>query len=227
MHIRSVAFLSLLPLVACASAASPENVGDDERASSTLATASDPPRLATSESKIADKEEIPLNHVFVTTGLYNGDLRAQGAGVDGPSGANNLCNIEAASAGLPGSYKAMLFQTRPGINGIGNWRNVLGQIVFPNLAAVKNGPAQLTLLVTATGASVPSSDTIWSGILPNDAAGAACTRNGQPWSHDGSGLDGSLKTGHVTNLSTLSTWPRGDVPRHCALKRRLFCVRSY
>ena len=46
--------------------------------------------------------------VFVTSTEHTGDLKTEGVGATGLEGADNICNLRAQEAGLPGTYTAWL-----------------------------------------------------------------------------------------------------------------------
>lgn len=55
--------------------------------------------------------------VFTTSTGYTGDLMTEGGGASGLEGADNICNMHAANAGLPGTYTAWVSADGPGGGG--------------------------------------------------------------------------------------------------------------
>ena len=46
--------------------------------------------------------------VFISSSFHTGDLKTEGEGATGLEGADNICNLRAQEAGLPGTYTAWL-----------------------------------------------------------------------------------------------------------------------
>lgn len=61
-----------------------------------------------SSEAIALCGDLLFKTVFVTSTVHNGDLKTAGGGATGLEGADNICNLRAHMAGLPGTYTAWL-----------------------------------------------------------------------------------------------------------------------
>ena len=58
--------------------------------------------------EIAFCGDLLFKTVFVTSSTHTGDLKTEGGGATGLEGADNICNLRAQEAGLPGTYTAWL-----------------------------------------------------------------------------------------------------------------------
>lgn len=81
--------------------------------------------------------------VFVTSGLYAGDLRTRGSGSDGLDGADRICQSLADGAALEGTFRAFVstanYHAIERLDDVGPWVLVDGTLVFPTRAALVSG----------------------------------------------------------------------------------------
>jgi hypothetical protein len=109
----------------------------------------------------------PAKIVFVTDGLYGG-------GLGGVAGADQICQTEATSAGLPGTYLAWLSETA-GITGPINrfthatipYRLVNGTEIAQDWTTLTDGSLDSPIAITATGVLVTSDTYVWTNTDPD------------------------------------------------------------
>ena len=166
--------------------------------------------------------------VFVTSTLYNGDLKTAGGGATGREGADNICNVRAQSAGLQGTYTAWLSDdttsasirvTRADVPYV---RTDGVRVADDYADLVTENPEWVLapIVKTETGGD-PSGPTIhvWTGT---DALGRV---RGFGWSNCSNWTDTSFNgTGGNTTLTHIG-WT-DNVFAHCFQEYRLYCFQD-
>jgi hypothetical protein len=178
---------------------------------------------ATGGAPTTDGGDASVTHkrVFVTKGVFSGDLKTEGAGATGLEGADNLCNDAASAANLTGTYKAWLSTST--VNAIdrmadvGPWHLVTGTKVFDSKAALASNPLVAINVdedgVTVSGFQV---ERPWTGTLANGTKDTDTCGNWE--STSGSGMCG-LAT------STSATWTvNQSLP--CSVDYSLYCFEQ-
>lgn len=115
--------------------------------------------------------------VFVTSGAWNGDLKTAGMGIDGLSGADNLCQAAANRSGLipPGIYIAWLStpatdaRDRLPANAFGYVLPDGVTIVADNKADLLDGSLDNSIDQTEFGATIGSTH-VWTGTFASGLA---------------------------------------------------------
>ncbi|MDQ3370786.1 MAG: hypothetical protein M3680_35660 [Myxococcota bacterium] len=129
---------SLLLVTACGGSGDSADAGKAPDASVTAPDAQRPP------SSDAALPPSGAAIVFITSNFYDGDLRTAGAGATGLEGADQLCQLHADAASLPGTYRAWLSSKTVDaidrITGPGPWQNTRDEIVFQNRAQLQTHP---------------------------------------------------------------------------------------
>jgi hypothetical protein len=160
---------------------------------------------------------------FVTSRTWAGNLR--GSAASGVLGADAKCQTAAMTAGLSGTFKALVStDTVDAIDrmaDVGPWvqRQVGGAdvVVLPSRAALGDQNASRTFLTDETGAALPASKAAWTGNLPNGRRDTGFTCR----SWESSAATDSAETG----ASTGQGWQH-DGPSSCDTALRLICLEQ-
>lgn len=146
------------------------------------------------------------NFAFATSGLVNGNL-------GGVSGADSFCQAAARDAGLPGTYRALLFEPDGGLQtrlqGASGWVRTDRLPYAVSLADLTARHVAWPLLRTERGGAVSAvSATIWAGAGGNESA-QTC-----------SGWMTTAGTGATENLAE----PSSQGLQVCSSSQRLACL---
>lgn len=165
--------------------------------------------------------------VFVTSTDYSGNLREAGNGVDGPEGADNLCNLAARAADLGGVFRAWLsgagesnlaFHAFERIVGEGPWLQIAkdGSSVetFRNHASLATTPLE-RIQLTERGDSVTGA--VWTGT---ENGGRMADSSCRGFASGSSGYNGMSGTAGSNADWTAST------TRNCSERARLYCFEQ-
>ncbi len=174
----------------------------------------------------------PVEYIFVTSGTYTGNL-------GGLSGADTICNTEAASAGLSGTWKAILSTSSTNANtGVGgdNGQGVtISYDVYDTLNnLIANGPLTFwdgthsaPISYHADGSGLGGSTSVWTGSGNNggdwaypDCGYSSCDCNG--WTSNSASIVG--QTG--SSGSESSDWINQSSSA-CNTSQPLYCVSVY
>ncbi len=173
----------------------------------------------------------PKLHIFVTSGIYSGDLKTYGSGATGFDGANNICNTVAAAGGatisLPGQWKALLYDNNATVNGTTYYdtsasENEIATATGGNLVGWTAESALLApISYTENGVVVASgTNQVWTGSsTPADNCGSWTigTRGTSPnINYGGRGLYDSY---------TSKNWYYSG-RQYCDQSIRLYCVQQ-
>jgi hypothetical protein len=171
--------------------------------------------------------------VFATSGTYTGDLKTEGAGVDGVDGADRICATAAAAAALGGTWKAWLSSSTVNaysrMNDVSPWYLVDRRTkVFENKTGLLQGALKIGPFVDIKtnefGVVNPPADT-WTGTEIGGVAGPraspfAC----KDWTNNQSvnGYEGLVGIGIGFNLS----WWTDSATNPCKNRSRLYCFEQ-
>jgi hypothetical protein len=174
---------------------------------------------------VAAEEPLPVvngaKRVFASSQLTTGNLK-------GLAGADSMCGVWAAAAGLGGSWKAFLSTSGTGavsaasrISDVGPWYNVNQQTkVFNN----KTGFTVGAITAIRTEYNETASGSAWTGTLASGAANG--TQNCSNWTN-GTTAYGSVGTpsGTVDDGTALWMASGGNIPT-CAVPARVYCFEQ-
>ena len=135
--------------------------------------------------------------VFVTSGLYTGDLRTEGGGASGVQGADNICNNLASALG--GTWRAWVsvgIGAFDRITSPGPWRLITGAMVFPDRNSLQGAPL-VPIDVDENGLTLTSNTHVWTGTVAGGTpAGTAQLGRCASWNAGAatSGMYGDMKS---------------------------------
>jgi hypothetical protein len=162
--------------------------------------------------------------IFVTNLTFTGDLKTEGMGTDGLSGADNLCNQAAMGASLGGTWVAWMSSTSTHaidrVRDVGPWY-LVDQCtrIFTNKSAITNlGPAA-RIDMNENGVR-PAPRNVWTGT---NASGRADNFNCNNWTNNQptGGYEGTVGAPTSTN----EFWTR-IASNPCSFRLRLYCFEQ-
>jgi hypothetical protein len=157
--------------------------------------------------------------VFVTSTTHNGNL-------GGLTGADDICQVRASAAGLPGTYKAWLSDntSTPStrfVQSTGPYRRIDGVIVADNYADLTDGSLDAAINVTEIGATISADVETWTSTKFDGTR--AASGNCDQWTSPLSGIF-TATFGSATTSNT--TWTEKDLTSTCNEPRRLYCFQQ-
>ncbi len=174
----------------------------------------------------ADAVPAALKRVFVSSKTYSGDLKTAGAGVNGPDGADKLCNALATTANLGGTWKAWISVTgtkaASRLGEVGGWHLIgaggaAGGLVFADLAATKLAAARAINRTESGDTVVGMVYPVWTGTLENGTVGQTCT----DWTSAA-----AAKTGTRGASNGTIGWTEHALPGSCDEKKAIYCFEQ-
>ena len=220
---RALLVLSALLFAACSNgptlrcgAGTHEDDGEcvpDETSSPDTGVASAP------DASIANPDAgIAAKRFFVTSALYDGDLKSAGRAADGLTSADAICQTAATAVNLGGTWKSLISAgTEAAIDRIaevGPWFDLKGVKVFNNKANLASTPLA-ALEVDESANEFVLSPQVWtgskSGAVPS---GASCSG----WTTNASNIEGTYGAGGTSWL---------DAQEHsCNATMHLYCIEQ-
>jgi len=228
MKLRALC-LGLVALVACSSNTDEPpafTVADSSTSDATvLSDASEAIDSAPASDAAADSSAPKPKRVFVSSGVFTGDLKTAGAGASGPEGADKLCNGLASTATLGGTWKAWISTASAKASSrlvdVGGWHLVtpdgsVGALVFSNLAATASASA-VAIDRNENGADVGMGYPVWTGTRANGDPGDTCT----DWTSEAPAASGTRGASNGTVV-----WTENNASAPCNDKKAIYCFEQ-
>jgi hypothetical protein len=163
---------------------------------------------------------VKRKRVFVTSGLFNGDLKTKAGTTTGLAGADKLCRDAATAASLGGTWVAWLSDSTTNaidrIKDVGPWYRMDGVMVFANKAGLTGNP-MVRLNINENGAA-NSVLFPWSGTNANGTKAATNCTN---WTATAGTTGECGFTGSTTN----GDWASGATCP-CFINYNLYCFEQ-
>ena len=151
--------------------------------------------------------------VFVTSTMYSGAL-------GGATGGDSECDVRAATAGVPGVFRAWLSDGTTGAYDrapeVGAWYTTGDALAFSGKTELRGAPRS-EILDEYGGHAEPVG--AWSG---SEAGGAATTNDCVAWTS--AAIDATGTAG--TALRRDASWGGGDAPRACDVAAPIVCFQQ-
>ena len=169
--------------------------------------------------------------VFVTRTAYDGNLRAQGDGLNGLAGANNLCTQAAADADLGGFWDAWLsditIDAKDRINDIGPWYLVDKMTVVFNSKKEMEGQPLVPISRDEFFNEVQAGDlaTVWTGTSTGGFSSGLDCDGWETIECEAVG-SGAFVTGTVGDPRLVQGWTSTIITSDFDAKRRLYCIEG-
>lgn len=159
--------------------------------------------------------------IFVTSGVYSPDL-------GGVKGADKLCTSIASNAGVPGKFKAWLWENFQGpyetfYHSGGIYKLLDGKKVAHGFEQLYSGTLDYGIDIDENTNKVVNSISVWTGIHPNEVGWSSPENLCNNWQSKSSAVMGGLSMAGGLHMGK-SNWGLNWIS--CDAKERLFCVQQ-